>query len=210
MSSAIEIPATQRKLVEAAMRLILRHGFAATGVDRICAEAGVTKGAFFHYFKSKEEIGLAAMTAWTDHGMSLYAAARQDPQEDPLAALHRFFDIMIGFVNQSGEELSCVLGMMTQETAATAPHLRESADLHLTTWVVFASGLLSDAKRAHPPAVDFDPEEIAWMLNSLWQGSMLINKARRTPAMVIRNLEHARAYVDSLFNLNPPTKTQNP
>ena len=48
---------------------------------------------------------------------------------------------------------------------------------------------------------EFDPESAAWFLNSLWQGSMLIGKTRQAPEMIRRNIEFARAWVDSLFGL---------
>ena len=38
------------------------RGYNATTVDDICADAGVTKGGFFHYFKSKDDIAHAALT----------------------------------------------------------------------------------------------------------------------------------------------------
>jgi TetR/AcrR family transcriptional repressor of nem operon len=43
--------------------------------------------------------------------------------------------------------------------------------------------------------------EVAWFLNSLWQGSMLIGKTCRTPEMIRRNLQIARGYVDGLFGI---------
>jgi TetR/AcrR family transcriptional repressor of nem operon len=58
---------------------------------------------------------------------------------------------------------------------------------------------LSAAKAKHQPKCKFDPHEVAWFLNSLWQGSMLIAKARQTPEMTRTNLKFARSYVDGLF-----------
>ncbi len=48
------------KLLEAAIVLIRTKGFAGTSVDDLCTAAGVTKGAFFHHFASKEALGVAA------------------------------------------------------------------------------------------------------------------------------------------------------
>ena len=116
------MPATKRKLVEAAIRLILARGFTATGVDAICTEAGVTKGAFFHYFKSKEDVGVATLEAWGEFGMSIYSAARAEA--DPLDQLHRLFDIMENLAAQPGDPLACVVGMTAQEMATASPALR--------------------------------------------------------------------------------------
>ena len=51
---------SKTKLLDAALHVIRVKGYAATTVDDICHEAGVTKGSFFHHFKSKDELALAA------------------------------------------------------------------------------------------------------------------------------------------------------
>ena len=201
------MPATKRKLVEAAIRLILARGFTATGVDAICAEAGVTKGAFFHYFKSKEDVGVATLEAWGEFGMSIYSAARAEA--DPLDHLHRLFDIMENLAAQPGDPLACVVGMTAQEMATASPALRLASHRQFRVWVDFVGGILDEAKRVHPPRVDFDPEEVAWMLHSLWQGSMLIAKTQPDKAMIARNLQHARTYVDGLFAGTVPSRTRD-
>ena len=52
--------ATRQKLIQGATELIRKKGYVATTIDHICQHSGVTKGAFFHHFKTKEEIGRAS------------------------------------------------------------------------------------------------------------------------------------------------------
>jgi TetR/AcrR family transcriptional repressor of nem operon len=190
---------TRQKLVAATRGLILERGFTGTGVDQICEAAGVTKGAFFHHFKSKDEIGKAALADWASFGMALYAQAKAEPAAYPLDHVHRFIGIMIGFLQHSESPVTCVVGMMSQELALANPALREVCSGYLADWAEFAKLLLDEAKAAQPPKVDFDSEEVAWFLECLWQGSMLISKTRQEPQIAIRNLERARAYIDGLF-----------
>jgi TetR/AcrR family transcriptional repressor of nem operon len=58
---------------------------------------------------------------------------------------------------------------------------------------------LQAAKQQLQPAVDFEPAEVAWFLSSLWQGSILVGKARQSPKIIRTNLRLARTYVDALF-----------
>ena len=53
------------KLLDATLRMVRQQGFAATSVDELCKAAGVTKGAFFHHFDSKEALGVAAADYWS-------------------------------------------------------------------------------------------------------------------------------------------------
>lgn len=198
-SQAARTAETRSRILDATRGLVLRQGFTATGVDQICREAGLTKGAFFHHFKSKEALGLAALADWGDFGMALYAEATREPLVGPLDHVHRFFDIMMGFVQGSDGPVTCVVGIIAQELSLTHPSLREACAGHLEVWTDFAAQLLDEAKAAHTPAVDFDSRELTWFLNSLWQGSMLVSKARQEPEIIINNLQRARAYVGSLF-----------
>lgn len=199
---------TRRELVAAATGLMLRQGFAGTTVDQICAEAGLSKGSFFHNFESKEAIGLAAMASFADAGMQLYAVATADADADPLAQLHRLIDIMAGLAREHGEQLMCVIGMLSQELAATNPTMRAAGAQHMRAWVSMAADLLAAAQRTHAPARPFDPEQVAWTLYSVWQGSMLIAKTLQRPQLVLDSVQHARAYIDLLFAdiSTPPTR----
>ncbi len=212
MSTVIrEVPPTRERLVQAAVRLVLRHGFTATRVEAICAEAGVTKGSFFHYFASKEELGLAVIAWWSAMGTRLYAKAWADLDGDPLQQLYTMLDIMEGFASRAGEPCVCAIGMMAQEMAATHPEIRKSCAAELNVWTGHVATLLSKARERHRPPVPFDPEEVAWFLNSLWQGSMLVAKTQEDQGIIIKSLRHARSYVASLFpewkipNLDQPS-----
>jgi TetR/AcrR family transcriptional repressor of nem operon len=195
-------------MVAAARDLVLRQGYSATGVDQICRDAGVTKGAFFHHFESKDRLGEAILADWADFGMSAFALARRGPARHPLGSFHRFIDILIGFARDLPPPVTCVIGIVAQEKATANPALREACSHHLDSWTTFVSELLDEAKAAQRPASDFDSGEVASLLNSVWQGSMLIAKAHQDPAMIVRNLEHARAYVDGLFGARtePPAR----
>ena len=189
----------------------MRQGFAATTVDQICAEAGLSKGSFFHNFASKEAIGLEAMAGFATAGMDLYAAAAgEGTNADPLAELHRLLDIMDGLVEQHGDDLMCMIGMLAQELSATHPTIREAAAGHMRAWVEMVTRMLVDAKRLHRPSHDFDPAEVAWTLYSIWQGSMLIGKTLRSPATISANLGHGRRYLDLLFTPRARVRTKRP
>jgi AcrR family transcriptional regulator len=55
---------TRAKIIESAIKLFSARGFNAARVDDICAEAGISKGAFYHHFKSKQELFLALLDGW--------------------------------------------------------------------------------------------------------------------------------------------------
>lgn len=192
---------TRQRLVDATVRLILKQGFAATTVDQICEESGLTKGGFFHHFENKEAIGKAAAEWWGAFGAGLYAEAWKDAGLDPLEQIHRLLDIMAGFTRRPDEVCTCVVGMLSQELAQSHPAMREECARQLGIWTENVAAMLRAARKKHRPNASFDPVAVAWFLNSLWQGSMLIGKTVRSPELIRRNLKIARQYVDGLFEL---------
>jgi len=96
-----EPPSTGRqRLVHAAIELFYSHGFQAVGIDRILAEAGVTKTTFYKHFESRDDLVVAAirqrdeweMQAWTQ-------AVRQLAGDDPREQLLSFFDVLDTWFN---------------------------------------------------------------------------------------------------------------
>jgi AcrR family transcriptional regulator len=91
-----EAPRTGReRLLAVAIELFYRHGFGAIGIDRVIAEAGVTKTTFYKHFESKDELMLAAVQrrdewesqAWT-------RAVRKLAGDDPARRLGAMLDVL--------------------------------------------------------------------------------------------------------------------
>jgi AcrR family transcriptional regulator len=55
---------TRTKILDSAAKLFSTRGFGAASVDEICAEAGISKGAFYHHFESKQALFLALLDNW--------------------------------------------------------------------------------------------------------------------------------------------------
>ena len=91
-----EAPKTGReRLVAAAVELFYRHGFGAVGVDRVIAEAGVTKTTFYKHFDSKDDLMVAAVRRrdeWESQAWD--RAVRELAGEDPAARLLAVIDVM--------------------------------------------------------------------------------------------------------------------
>jgi AcrR family transcriptional regulator len=55
---------TQAQIIQSAIKLFSTRGFTAASVDMICKDAGISKGAFYHHFKSKQALFLALLDGW--------------------------------------------------------------------------------------------------------------------------------------------------
>ena len=86
---------SKTKLLDAALKVIRAKGYAATTVEDICQQAGVTKGSFFHHFKSKDDLALSATAHWEAMTEGFFATAPYHKPTDPL-------DRLLGYVEFRG------------------------------------------------------------------------------------------------------------
>ncbi len=86
MQSRAEI--TRTRLLDAARRCFAEHGYAVTGVADICTQAGVSKGAFYHHFPSKQAPFLALLDEWLQTLDAQMARARAGADAAPAALLN--------------------------------------------------------------------------------------------------------------------------
>lgn len=73
---------TRARLLDAALKRFANDGFNAASVDAICSQAGVSKGAFYHHFSSKQAVFIALLEGWLQTIESGLQAARQEDIPD--------------------------------------------------------------------------------------------------------------------------------
>ena len=83
--------ATRQHILDIGGRIIHHKGYAATGLQEILSAAGVPKGSFYFYFKSKEEFGLALVDHYRAWLAEETGPILRDETLPPLARLARFF-----------------------------------------------------------------------------------------------------------------------
>ena len=206
-----ELPETKRKLVDAGVQLMRARGYNATTVDDICADAGVTKGGFFHYFKSKDDIARAALTRFHEGKAKNYEDAPFRKLSDPLARVFGRLD----FVKESiggnkGVTKGCLIGMFAQELAFTNPEIRDACQNFFTRIVRDLAQDLTEAKAVHAPAARFNPKGVARFYLATVQGSLMLAKIAGTNEVFHENLEEFRGHLKFLFGLAGAKRTARP
>lgn len=79
---------TFQRIIAKGLKLFVKHGYDATTVDAIAAAAGISRRTFFYYFKSKEDVLLAAHDSGFRDGLKP-ALLEESPHQAPLEAVQR-------------------------------------------------------------------------------------------------------------------------
>ncbi|MHC4551452.1 MAG: TetR/AcrR family transcriptional regulator [Planctomycetota bacterium] len=97
---------TKQRILETATNLFSTHGYGGTSVDDILTAVGITKGAFYHYFKSKDTLCEEILDATVNQYHQL-AKSVQDTEAGP-AGLHDWLELLME-KQSSGQWLHCRL-----------------------------------------------------------------------------------------------------
>jgi len=187
------------KLLDAALSVIRGKGYSASTVDDLCAAAGVTKGAFFHHFNSKEELGVAAAEYWAATTAELFASADYHRHADPLDRVLGYLDFRKTLVQGELPEFTCLVGTMVQETFATSPPIRAACNRSIGGHAAVIEADIAEAVQRYRLKPDWTAASLALHIQAVIQGAFVLAKARNSPAVAVECIDHVRRYVRSLF-----------
>jgi TetR/AcrR family transcriptional repressor of nem operon len=193
-------------LLDAAHTLVRRQGWTATSVDQLCATAGVTKGAFFHHFASKDDLGVAAARHWSDVIGPLFAGAAYHRLADPLARIHGYLDFRAAIAQGPLETFSCFAGTTVQEVFATSETIRAACGDSIFGHAATLARDFALVIDRHPPRLAVTAASLASYTQVVLQGGFVLAKAGGDRAPLLEAIAHLKRYLTLLFGKPPRSK----
>lgn len=199
MSDTATKPNAKLKLLEAALSVIRTKGFSATTVDDLCAAAGVTKGAFFHHFKSKDALGVAAADHWSETTAAMFADAPYHDLADPLDRVLAYVAFRKALLQGGVPEFTCLVGTMVQEIYQTNPAIRDACDRSISHHAATLEADIEAAMRERGMVADWTPKSLALHTQAVLQGAFILAKAKGGAAVAADSVDHLIGYLKLLF-----------
>ena len=188
------------RLLQAARDVIRAQGFAATSVDDLCKAAGVTKGAFFHYFENKEALGVAAAVHWAETTAAFFANAPYHHHDDPLDRLLGYVEFRKAIIQGDLAAFTCLVGTMTQEVYGSHPAIRDACAASIFGHATTLEPDIAAAMEARRIRADWTPASLARHTQAILQGAFILAKATGDRAMALESIDHLKRYLALLFS----------
>jgi TetR/AcrR family transcriptional regulator, transcriptional repressor for nem operon len=197
---------TRTRIMDSAESLVLDHGFAGTSVDAVIAGAGVTKGAFFHHFASKAELGYALVERYAgrdaEHLESTLARAER-LSRDPLQQVL----IFVGLLEEEMESLAepfagCLFASYCYQQRLFDEPTLQVVRAAMLRWRGRLAEKLAAAAATRSPAPGVDLESLADMLLTIFEGAFILSRTMAEPKLVARQLGHFRRYLELAFGVD--------
>jgi TetR/AcrR family transcriptional regulator, transcriptional repressor for nem operon len=197
--------ATRNRILDSAERLVLEHGFGATSVDAVIADSASSKGAFFHHFSSKGDLGraLVARYAAADiahlEGYMARAEAESDDPAHQVVAFVRLFEEDADDIVAA--QPSCLYVSFINERQLDPQGTAEPIVEAILAWRERLLEVMRAAAERSPAPSDLDLEALADHVFVTFEGAFILARSLRDGAHMRRQLRLVRMLLEQVFGV---------
>jgi TetR/AcrR family transcriptional repressor of nem operon len=194
---------THKRILDTAERLVMAKGFAGTSVDDILKGANLTKGAFFHHFKSKGDLARELIERNARDDIALFerfASEAEAKSDDPLEQMFLFLEAFEDYANSMPENPpGCIYAAYTYESMQFDPSINDFVADSLRRWTSIYVRKFEDVLARVKPALPVTSRQLGEMIASVVEGGLVFARAYGDPRVTARQSEQFRNYLELLF-----------
>jgi TetR/AcrR family transcriptional regulator, transcriptional repressor for nem operon len=179
-------------IIKHGARLVHSRGYNNTGLSDILQAAGVPKGSFYFYFKSKDEFGLALVDYYWDFIKAMGETYLSDSGIPPLERLSRFMDAYQQIFESMDLCCGCPIGNLMQEMSDLNDDFRDKVGGVYSQMQGFIAQLLEEARDRGDLPYGIDPGRTAQFIMNSWEGAIMHMK-------LVKNNEPLKVFKQMIF-----------
>lgn len=195
--------ATREKILDAGQQVLLEQGYGGMSVDQVITGAGVTKGAFFHHFKSKNELAQALLDRYVqmDDAMLHDLMGRAEKlSHEPLQQ----YLIFVGLLEELLAGLTepppgCLVASYIYSLEMFTPETQQAVIDGFQEWERVLGEKLQSAIDKQPPKLPVTAMQLYDNLLSLFEGGVIMAKLYRKSSTLAEQVAQHKNYVELLF-----------
>ncbi|MDZ5698504.1 TetR/AcrR family transcriptional regulator [Chelativorans sp. M5D2P16] len=187
---------TKERMLDAGLRMLLRHGYNDLGIQAVLQETGMPKGSFYHHFKSKEDFALQVIDLYMSEVHNGLDDSLGDRSLPPLDRVRKFFESTRDKYQEEGY-LGCMLGGLGQELSGISPVFQQKIESCLSIIAGRIKDCLEEARDRGDLPSGSDLQLLADLVVNCWEGAALRSRLRRDPTPLDTMLDFYFASVAS-------------
>lgn len=196
---------TRNKILAESKQLVFENGFSGTSIDQILERAGITKGAFFYHFKTKNHLAKALIEEFAREDIFHMNEALKKTETlkgNALDRLLQFIQEFIDMMSDVDEPYSCLYASYTYEPSQfdeeTLNHISET----ILTWRTTMTQLIQDVTNEYDTKIEIDIQSLADHTVVVFEGAFMVSKALRGKDLTVAHLKHLKNYFKLIFEKN--------
>jgi len=171
---------TREHILDAAVRLMRVRGYHRTGLGDVLRASGTGKGLFYHYFRSKEELGFAILDRLVrDFTADTLEPVFGDDSRSPLAQVAAFLDAVVETHRARNCVGGCPIGNLATELADAHEGFRRRLTEVFDDWRRRVAATLARARAEGTLSTEADPVRLAQFLVAGLEGAILLSKVEK-------------------------------
>jgi len=195
-AKSVKGAATRDQILDAAGRLIHLRGYHCTSLDEVLKESGVGKGNFYHYFRSKEDLGYAIIDRATrGFVQQILDPAFVDIAADPIGQIHSVLDRVLDNQRRSNCVGGCPMGNLASELSDVHEGFRQRLAEIFVHWRIRLAEALARGQSRGRLQAGFDPAAGAQFLVAALEGAILIAKVTKDISVMERCVEEIKHHL---------------
>jgi TetR/AcrR family transcriptional repressor of nem operon len=172
-------PAVRQQLIAAGRDIIFRRGFNGCGVQDITAAAGVPKGSFYNYFKTKDAFVVEVIEDYWLWIHETFEPILRNARIRPLNRVAKYFCAMSDEKGEWHFALGCLIGNLSLELGGNSEDARAKLSIIFKRWQAPIAECLREAQRRTELSAERDVEELAASMLEAWEGAVMRSKVER-------------------------------
>ncbi len=194
---------TRARLLDIAQAAVLSKGFAATSIEEIIAEAGITKSGFFYHFRDKNDLAKALLQRYIDEESEMMETMFDEADslsEDPLHGFLIFLKMLADRLSDlpSGHP-GCMVAAYSYQEHLFSRDIREMYAGGQLAWRALFRERLDRIAAKYPPKIAVEFDALADMFSAIVDGGIVLSKAIRDPKLLPQQVILYRSFIRAVF-----------
>ncbi|MGB0766113.1 MAG: TetR family transcriptional regulator C-terminal domain-containing protein [Phycisphaeraceae bacterium] len=161
---------TKQRIIDAGTKVITSKGYHGCGLKEILDAAGVPKGSFYHYFKSKEDFGVAVIEDFTLRYANGLAKRFSNRDLSPIERVRDYYGAAITWYENNGFDQTCLVAKLGMDVSGMSSTMRNALRCGMQQWKALLAKCIREAQDAGEIDSAWDADELASLLFNAWEG----------------------------------------